>query len=81
MSSNGPLSTQEQSLIRGAATRTVPNKVCSTRVRRSRIDRTLRQSLQTWAAITFSSIWLWTTRRCSPARSAFASSRVSPTFV
>jgi hypothetical protein len=72
-------STQAHNFSRGTLTVTVPNNVWSVRVRRSRIRRILKQSQQTRAHVTCSSIWLCTMRRRGSARRAFASSRRKPT--
>ena len=57
-----------QMLIRGAATVTVPNSVWMVRVRQSRWRRILRHAGQTREQTVYSSIWVWSTTRCSSAR-------------
>src|SRR3954447_7794116 len=64
---------------RGASTSTVPNKVCSRRLRRSLRGRSTWHSGQTRRQVACSATWLHTMLSCSLASSALASDSARPT--
>jgi hypothetical protein len=70
---------QRQALNRGASTSTVPNRVCSRRVRRSLSGCSAPHSTQArwWAA--YAATWPHSTLACSLANSALVSDNIRPT--
>ena len=75
----GVVRRQRHTLNRGASSSTVPNRVCSRRVRRPLSGRSARHSGQTrwWAA--YSATWPNSMLACSLAKSALVSDNTRPT--